>query len=450
MYERESVQFFQFDYEGNMFVFEPGAGCSGPSTLVKPGDELIFNKENSQMQVFSDRKCAVSCNGTLKSEVSVRADSEIANSASVSKCQQFNEPLKTEELEDLNRKKFAPETHKKINWVTKMYRDWRNFRASCESLENIECDLNDVMTITEENAIYTLVCFLTEVKKLDGSDFPPRTLYDILICVQFHLENLGFGWRLLIDDTFKNVKFTLDNLMKLRTSQGLGTTVKKAQVLMPFDEDLLWSLGLLGSQNPEVLLNTIVFVLGKGCALHVAKEHYALRAPPFRSQVEFLRDDEGQVFLRYKEEIGFKTSKGGLKHRKREPKEVDIYPVENAERGPLRLFLKYLSVLPFNRNCTSLYLQPRKKYRPDFWYQDRPAGKNRLRDVVKDMCKKAGFPGFYSNHSLRGTAATRMYRCNIDEQLIQEITGHRSLAVHAYRRTSSNQRKIASNCIFNQ
>ena len=34
--------FFQFDQEGNMYVFEPGAGCSGDARLVKPGDEYIF------------------------------------------------------------------------------------------------------------------------------------------------------------------------------------------------------------------------------------------------------------------------------------------------------------------------------------------------------------------------------------------------------------------------
>ena len=29
-----------------MFVFEPGAGCSGNATLVRPGDEFIFNNSS--------------------------------------------------------------------------------------------------------------------------------------------------------------------------------------------------------------------------------------------------------------------------------------------------------------------------------------------------------------------------------------------------------------------
>ena len=42
MSQLETVQYFQFDNEGNMYIFAPGTGCTGESKLVKPGDELIF------------------------------------------------------------------------------------------------------------------------------------------------------------------------------------------------------------------------------------------------------------------------------------------------------------------------------------------------------------------------------------------------------------------------
>ena len=62
--------------------------------------------------------------------------------------------------------------------------------------------------------MYVLVHFLTEVKKIDGSDFPGKTLYDILMCVQFYLETLGFSYKLLNYTRFDNVKY-IDNHMKL-------------------------------------------------------------------------------------------------------------------------------------------------------------------------------------------------------------------------------------------
>ena len=55
--------------------------------------------------------------------------------------------------------------------------------------------------------------------------------------------------------------------MKARVSQGIGLSVKQAQVITATDEDLLWSLGLLGTSHPEQLLSTVIFCIGKGFAL---------------------------------------------------------------------------------------------------------------------------------------------------------------------------------------
>ena len=52
----ESVQYFQFDKDGNMFVFAPGAGCSGEAALVQPGDEL-FGYDNITIK---DENCVAS------------------------------------------------------------------------------------------------------------------------------------------------------------------------------------------------------------------------------------------------------------------------------------------------------------------------------------------------------------------------------------------------------
>ena len=43
-----------------------------------------------------------------------------------------------------------------------------------------------------------------------------QTLYEIVMCVQFHLESVGYMWKLLGYEAFVNLKFTLDNVMKER------------------------------------------------------------------------------------------------------------------------------------------------------------------------------------------------------------------------------------------
>ena len=44
----ESVQYFQFDQDGNMYVFRPGSGFSGPSVKVEPGFEMAEVKDLTQ------------------------------------------------------------------------------------------------------------------------------------------------------------------------------------------------------------------------------------------------------------------------------------------------------------------------------------------------------------------------------------------------------------------
>ena len=190
-----------------------------------------------------------------------------------------------------------------------MYHEWRSYRNSASGVENVTCDLDGKDTITVESLNFAIPRFITEVRKLNGEHYFGKTLYDIVICTQFHLETLGFCFKLLNDDTFRQIKWSLDNLMKLRTSQGVGVSVKKAQILTISDEEYLWSLGLLGRHSPEVLLNTVVFIIGKGFALRAGKEHQALRSPPFNSQMELMRDDEGYWFIRYNEEMGFRRTR---------------------------------------------------------------------------------------------------------------------------------------------
>ena len=65
--------------------------------------------------------------------------------------------------------------------------------------------------------------------------------------------------------------------------------------------------------------------------------------------------------------------------------------------------------------------------------------------MVRDMCQAAGITGFKTNHSLRATTATRLFHAGVDEQLIMERTGRRSLdGVRSYKRTCSEQQQQIS------
>ena len=75
------------------------------------------------------------------------------------------------------------------------------------------------------------------------------------------------------------------------------------------------------------------------------------------------------------------------------------------------------------------------------WFVKCAVGHNKLGKIVIEIMSDAGIDGYFTNHSLRATTATRLFRANIAEQLIMEQTGHRSNAITAYKR-SSNEQKV--------
>lgn len=83
--------------------------------------------------------------------------------------------------------------------------------------------------------------------------------------------------------------------------------------------------------------------------------------------------------------------------------------------------------------------------RPDCWYSRQPIGHSTLSSVVRRMCNTAGISGHRTNHSLRATAATRLFHKGIDEQLIMHVTGHRNTTdVRSYKHISEEQKQHLS------
>ena len=73
-----------------------------------------------------------------------------------------------------------------------------------------------------------------------------------------------------------------------------------------------------------------------------------------------------------------------------------------------------------------------------------PLGHCKLAEVVPRLMRGASMPGCFTNHSLRVTAATRLYDAQVDEATIMERTGHRSVeGIRTYKRTSDKLKEVA-------
>ena len=170
------------------------------------------------------------------------------------------------------------------------------------------------------------------------------------------------------------------------------------------------------------------------------EEHRRLRCPPHDPQIVVKHDVDGSAFLEYTEDDKSKTFQGSIHSRLKKRKVVPIQGNKvHPEQDLVRLYQKYISLLPPKGKCQALYKYSLGKncLSPGTWYSDKPMGVNALKVVVKNIAKEAGLEGKFSNHSLRASTATRLFQSGVDEQIIKEVTGHKSDAVRMYKHSNT-------------
>ncbi|KAK6175979.1 hypothetical protein SNE40_014351 [Patella caerulea] len=301
------------------------------------------------------------------------------------------------------------------------------------------------MTPAELNIV--LKHFLFEAKKCDGGDYPSSTLYDIVAAVQSYIRYTGKSVNIFEDDDFEQTRKALDTCMKEKAAMGLGISNRQsAEIITLEEEENLWKRGVLGSDTPAVLLDTIFYLTGLHFSLRGGQEHRSLRLFDNPQITGPHMDSNEKRFLLYKEEVS-KTNSGGLKSRKSGPKIVRAYENPDQERCYVHLFEKYKSLCDTS-STKAFYFTPLKIRRPNQWFSKVPIGHNTLQNFIKRMCSAAGFRGKRTNHSLRATSATRLYQMGVDEQQICEQTGHKSEADRTYKRTSDRQKSDISNYLY--
>ena len=160
------------------------------------------------------------------------------------------------------------------------------------------------------------------------------------------------------------------------------------------------------------------------------------------SQIKLFEPPLGLAYLEYHENTS-KNNPGGLRHRKIETKVVTHYQNTNPQRYFIRLYKLYLSKCPDNVDI--FFLKPLVKPKDNQWYTRQAVGHNVLGGTVKRLCEKANIPGRRTNHSLRASAATRLFHANVPEQMIMQVAGHRSTdGVRSYKQVARDQFKQVS------
>ena len=181
---------------------------------------------------------------------------------------EFKEPMSDDKIDYLGKKQFAPESKKKMKWAVNMFCQWRFNRLSkpfCPS-QVINSNLDDLANIVPLDLSFALSRFIVEVRRLDGKEYPPNTLREIIICIQMYLHENNVMLKLIDGPQFVRLRNVLDNVMKERHSLGYGVK-QSAEVISLAHEDALFSSGVVGLDSPQKLLNGVIYLLGLHAAL---------------------------------------------------------------------------------------------------------------------------------------------------------------------------------------
>ena len=355
----------------------------------------------------------------------------------------FTAPVSDSDIESRRKEAVPKNTQRDTEFCIRVWNEWRKHR-----IQSSASSIPLLPNITPSELQHWLTRFVLEVRKQDGTEYPPSTLLHICSGIQrFIRSNHCPEVDIYKDATFANFRNSLDAEMRRLQSLGLGAKKKRAEPLTIQDEEKFWENGLLGDHTPHALLNTMVYFNGVYFALRSGKEHRDLRFSP--SQIEVVSKEGHRAYLLYTEDQS-KNHPGGIKGGKISRKCVKHYAnLENPSRCFVRLFTLYKSRCPSNPKRNAFYLQPlRKPTKQCCWFSREPLGHNKLSHVVSKMCIDAGIKGYYTNHSLRATTATRLFSAGADEQLIMERTGHRSTdGVRSYKRTSDQQQEEVSDIL---
>lgn len=282
-----------------------------------------------------------------------------------------------------HRKGYCPKNTKiNTDWAVRSFHQWREARHSSKPTDS--CPPNILLSDDVSELDRWLYRYLTETRKTDGSEYPPRTLYLLLTGVQrYILAEKQNKVSLFHDGGFRGLQNLCNSLFNELHAKGIGSDAKKTQVLTSHDEAKLWEAGVLDTNTPQGLLNCVFFYNGNNFYLRGGQEHRDLKLSQLCRQVVSI-EGEARVCYTYTEH-GSKNRQKSLKQLRLDNKVVHQYETpDSGERCHVSILDKYMSKIPPGAFTADVfYLRPLSKPPgpSKLWYSLQPLGRNTFTSI---------------------------------------------------------------------
>ena len=364
-----------------------------------------------------------------------------ATTASTAERFAFVDEAKSEALS----KKYVPKnTEKSTQWALSTFLTWRDRRNECFSQEPEKQVPLDLLGSADPVALCKwLILFVAEVRKKDGAEYPPKTMYLLLTGILRHMRSKNPACPNFLDThdpLFSSFHNALDNVLRDLRAKGIGAESRQTEAFSKVEEEQLWDSGVLACNNPKSLLRAVFYLNGKYFCLRGGEEQRNLKI----SQLERLSNPDRYVYT----ENTSKNRYGGLKQMRVKNKLVPIVAVpECGERCHVYVLDTYLAKLPPEAlEKDNFYVQPVADFEArEIWYTSRAIGKNTLGKMVKEICVDGNVSGRKTNHSLRATGVSDLFQAGVPDKIVKERSGHLSMdGLRQYQHTTAEQEENVS------
>jgi hypothetical protein len=297
------------------------------------------------------------------------------------------------EIDNVLRDRIPIATRQNTRWG---YKAWVSWAKNKEDQDPRYAGVPLDFTIVEPQILdYWLCFFFVEARKVDGSKYAPRTLYQLACALlRYMRDNCNRHDLNFLEErshVFAKSWRVLNGVMTKNHAEGHGNVVNKAPAVLPKDESILWEKGTISIGTAQGLSYGVFYYNCKCFMLRGRDEHRNLSV----EQYSFGIDHLGK-FVRY---VGreSKNQKRGIKQKNVVVKDLKQYEnVECPERCVVALFETYLANIPTKG---AFYRRTLESPPGMIRFSEQVIGVKLLANRMKDMFDDAGVVGQYRNHS---------------------------------------------------